>query len=346
MEHSLTATPQNRDSRRQASGETPTLVASRVYIKGKQARDVPVDELARVAGEPDHLLWVGLKEPDAVMVGEVARQLGLDSHVVEDLQAKHRLPKVMDYDSVVLVVAMTIEVGASDGLPVYGETQMLIGRNFLLTIRRGAVAPHTELRRRLESMPDKLARGSDFIAAELIDLLIDRYNVAYDVFEKAVGNMEHSLIVRGLEGLHIKRLYQMRRDFQKMHSSIAPLGEVCRRLGHLDFTPISAAARSHFNDLSDRVSRVDRLFDNLGSGLAFAFEAGMLIEQSKQTDTTRRLAAWAAILAVPTAIAGIYGMNFENIPELKWKYGFWVITGLMTSVCGYLYYRFRKAKWL
>ena len=346
MEHTLSALPETTASLKGGFASPSPLVASRSYVKGKAARDVALDDLGRVLREPDQLLWVGLKEPDDAMIIQVCQQLSLDPQVLEDLQAKHRMPKVMDYDAVVLVVAMTVEVNASDGLPVYGATQMLIGSNFLLTIRRGAVAPHTELRRRLESMPDKLARGADFIAAELLDLLIDRYIVAYDVFEKAVGNMEHSLIVRGLEGLHIKRLYQMRRDFQRMHSSIAPLGEVCRRLGHLDFAPISAPVRSHFNDLADRVTRVDRLFDSLGDGLAFAFEAGMLIEQSKQTDTTRRLAAWAAILAVPTAIAGIYGMNFENIPELKWKYGFWVITGLMMGACSYLYYRFRKAKWL
>lgn len=346
MEHDLSALPEPSDLALAAPAAPRAIIASRAYKQGKFAQDVPLSELPYVLADPAYLLWVGLKEPDDALIARVSAQLGLDAHVLEDLQAKHRLPKVMDYDAVVLVVAMTVEISASNGLPAYGETQMLIGRNFLLTIRRGAVTSHTELRLRLERMPDKLARGSDYIAAELLDLLVDRYNVAYDIFEKAVVNMEHALIVRGLGGLHIKRLYQMRRDFQRMHSSIAPLGEVCRRLGHLDFSPISTYVRSHFNDLSDRVMRVDRLFANLGDGLSFAFEAGMLIEQSKQTDTTRRLAAWAAILAVPTAIAGIYGMNFEHVPELKWKYGFLAVTGLMVGVCCYLYYRFRKAKWL
>jgi magnesium transporter len=273
-------------------------------------------------------------------------QLGLDPHVLSDLQAKHRMPKVMDYDSVVLVVAMTVEVRASDGLPTFGETQMLIGSNFLVTIRRGALAPHTELRSRLEKMPDRLARGSDFVAAELLDLLIDRYNLANDMFEKTIEPMEQTLLLRGLERLKVRRLYQLRRDFHKMHNAISPLGEVCRRLAHIEMAPIDAQARAQFGELSDRVSRVDRLLDNLGDGLTFAFEAGMLIEQAKQTETTRRLAAWAAILAVPTAIAGIYGMNFENMPELKWAYGYHFVVGGMATICGTLYYQFRKAKWL
>ena len=322
------------------------IVASRVYFNGRNPRGVEIDDLKTAIAEPDALVWLGLKEPDDALLGRVALQLGLDAHVLDDLQAKHRMPKVMDYDNVVLIVAMTVEVRASDGLPAFGETQMLIGPNFLLTIRRGALAPHTELRRRLESMPDRLARGSDFVAAELLDLLIDRYNLANDMFEKTIEPMEQTMLLRGLEKLKVRRLYQLRRDFHKMHNAISPLGEVCRRLAHIEMTPIDAQTRAQFGELSDRVSRVDRLLDNLGDGLTFAFEAGMLIEQAKQTETTRRLAAWAAILAVPTAIAGIYGMNFEYMPELKWKYGYLVIVGLMAAICGTLYYRFRKAKWL
>ena len=322
------------------------IVASRVYFNGRNPRSVEIDDLKTAIAEPDALVWLGVKEPDDALLVQVGLQLGLDAHVLDDLRAKHRMPKVMDYDSVVLIVAMTVEVRASDGLPAFGETQMLIGPNFLLTVRRGALAPHTELRRRLEGMPDRLARGSDFVAAELLDLLIDRYNLANDMFEKTIEPMEQTMLLRGLEKLKVRRLYQLRRDFHKMHNAISPLGEVCRRLAHIEMAPIDAQTRAQFGELSDRVSRVDRLLDNLGDGLTFAFEAGMLIEQAKQTETTRRLAAWAAILAVPTAIAGIYGMNFEYMPELKWKYVYLLVVGGMGAICGTLYYRFRKAKWL
>lgn len=324
----------------------PEIVASRVYFNGRHSRSVEIEDLRQAIAEPEAMVWLGLKEPDEALLVRVALQLGLDPHVLDDMQAKHRMPKVMDYERVVLVVAMTVEVRASDGLPTFGETQMLIGSNFLLTIRRGALAPHTELRNRLENMPDRLARGSDFVAAELLDLLIDRYNLANDMFEQTIEPMEQTMLLRGLEKLRVRRLYQLRRDFQKMHNAISPLGEVCRRLAHIEMAPIDAQTRAQFGELSDRVSRVDRLLDNLGDGLTFAFEAGMLIEQAKQTETTRRLAAWAAILAVPTAIAGIYGMNFEYMPELKWKYGYLAVVGSMAAICGTLYYRFRKAKWL
>ena len=324
----------------------PEVIASKVYLKGGEAKTVLLEEIGACLAVPDVMLWVGLKDPDEALLRSLALQLGLTEDVVGDLHARHRLPKVMDYDEAVLIVAMTVEIRATDGMPSFGETEILIGPNYLVTIRRGAVSSHTELRKRLEKLPGRMSRGPDYIATELIDLMIDRYNIAYDQFEKTVESVEQSLLMRGIEGLKVRKLYQIRRDFQRMHTMIAPLEEVCRRLSHVEMMPISASERVHFADLSDRVGRVDRLLDNLGNGLAFAFEAGMLIEQSKQTDTTRRLAAWAAILAVPTAIAGIYGMNFDNIPELKWKYGFLMSVTLMGVVCSFMYYKFRQAKWL
>ncbi len=333
--------PQNSQS-----GSTTGVVACVAYCHGRDARAVPVADIAATLAQPNNFLWIGLREPDSALITQVAQQVGAEASVLEDLQAPHRVAKVMDYDALVLIVAMTVEVRVSDGLPSFGETQLLIGDNFLLTIRRGAMAPHTVLRQQLEKKPDRLARGPDYVAAKLLDLLIDRYVVANDQFEKTVETMEQALMLRGIERAGVRRLYQVRRDFQRMHNNILPLGEVCRRLSRLEMTPVSSHAREQFGDLADRVARVDRLLTDLGDGLTFAFEAGMLIEQARQTDTTRRLAAWAAILAVPTAIAGIYGMNFEHMPELKWQYGYLTIVGGMAGICSYLYYRFRKAKWL
>jgi len=324
----------------------PEVIASKAYFKGAEAQTIALDEIGGTIANAQNMLWIGLKDPDLEMLERVGQQLGLTQEVIEDLNERHRLPKVMDYDEVVLIVAKTVEISASNGMPIFGETQFLIGTNFLLTTRRGAVFSHAELRKRLEKSSVRLARGPDYIATELLDLMIDRYNIAYDQFEKTVENIEQSIMTRGVEGFKVKKLYQIRRDFQRMHTMIAPLEEVCRRLSHIEMMPISESERVRFADLSDRVSRVDLLLNNLGNGLAFAFEAGMLIEQSRQTDTTRRLAAWAAILAVPTALAGIYGMNFENIPELKWKYGFLMVVALMGTVCSVMYYKFRQAKWL
>ena len=322
------------------------VVASSVYGPDGQGRAVDVAQISAALKAENSFLWVGLLDPVPSLIDEIIAQLGLAPEVGQDMAAMHRVAKVMDYGAALLVVAMTVEVRSTDGLPAFGETQFLIGSNYLITLRRGALASYTALRQRLEGRPDQLTQGSAFVVSELLDLLIDRYSLAHDMFERAAEPMEQTMILRGLEKLKVRRLYQLRRDFQRMHNAIAPLGEVCRRLSHREFLPIKASVRPLFADLADRVNRIDRVLDNLSDGLNFAFEAGMLIEQAKQTETTRRLAAWAAILAVPTAIAGIYGMNFEYMPELQWKYGYLAILGLMGTICGTLFYKFRQAKWL
>ncbi len=322
------------------------IVALRAYSPGRAHRNLDIEQISHALTEDKTLVWVGLKDPSDELIALVASQLHLDTSLLEDLFAEHLVAKVVDHDAHVQIVAMTVEIDPAKGAPIFGETQMILGRKFLFTIRRGAVAPYSGLRQRLENAPDRLTRGSDYIAAELLDYLIDRYMVAYESFDKTIEEMEERLIVGGLDTVKVTRLYQIRRDFQRIHNAISPLGEVCLRLSRLQMDPIDEAMRPHFGDLADRVSRVDRLLDGLGEELAFAFEAGMLIEQSRQTDTTRKLAAWAAILAIPTAIAGIYGMNFEEMPELKWQYGYPTVVGSMLAICGFLYYRLKKAKWL
>lgn len=334
------------DAHGAAAGASPEtdVVASVAYVDGQRGVKVPLSSVGRYARQHNGLLWVGLKEPRPDTLAEIARQLGLDSSVLEEMQAPHRRPKVLDYGSVVLVVAVTIEVNADR--PVFGETQLLIGEQFLVTVRRGAAASHHELRARLESLPKQLARGSDFVAAEVLDLLVDRYVAAAKAFEDGVESVEQKLLLRGFRDTEIRRLYRLRRDLLRAHTLMAPLAEICRRLSRVEMEPIDERARPYFGEVADRILRVDELLNALREALAFAFEAGLMIGQAQQTETTRRLAAWAAILAVPTAIAGIYGMNFRVMPELEWSFGYPLVMAVIAGACGMLYWRFRKAGWL
>lgn len=322
----------------------PEVIASAAYIKGRDKVEVPLSELGAHLSKRDSLLWVGLKDPTPETLALAAGQLGLAPQVIEELQAPHRRPKILDFGSEVLVVAITVEVAGDR--PAFGETQLLIGNDFLLTVRRGATANHHEVRSRLEKLPAQLARGADFVASELLDLLIDRYVAAARQFEAGVEAVEQKLMLRGLNNTEIRKLYRLRRDLLRTHTLVAPLAEICRRLSRVEMHPIDAQSRPYYGEVADRVLRVDELFNSLREALAFAFEAGLMIGQAQQTDTTRRLAAWAAILAVPTAIAGVYGMNFKVMPELEWTFGYPVVMAVMFGICGALYRGFRKAGWL
>jgi magnesium transporter len=327
-----------------AAAYTGEVVASISYVNGRRSAEVPIDSIHAYVGQAERLLWIGLKDPHPALVTRVGEELQLGTKALEEIREPHRRPKIIDYGNVVLVVAITVEVEGDR--PMFGETQLLIGSGFLLTIRRGSTAPHSTLRERLEAAPELLARGSDYIASELLDLLVDRYVMAVTRLESVVENAEQKLLIRGAKDADIRRLYRQRRDLLRIHNAIAPMSEICRRLARVEMTAIDAHARPYFAEVADRVARVDELAAALRDALAFAFEASLMIGQSQQNDTTRRLASWAAILAVPTAVAGIYGMNFQHMPELTWEYGYPVTLGGIGLACGLLYWRFRRAGWL
>src|SRR5262249_20165020 len=150
----------------------------------------------------------------------------------------------------------------------------------------------------------------------------------------------------GMSGPDIERLYMLRRDLLRLRNAVAPLVDVCGRLSTTDLPQIRAAMRPMFRDVTDHIRTVQEKIDGLREVLAFAFEASLLVGQSQETAIAKRLAAWAAILAVPTAIAGIYGMNFKNMPELEFEFGYYVVIAVILVLCGILYWRFRKNGWL
>ncbi|MCD0503561.1 magnesium and cobalt transport protein CorA [Bordetella petrii] len=320
------------------------VVASVAYVQGQRSHDVALEDIKSYTCQDENLLWIGLRNPRGELLQRVADDLGIRPKTRDEMLESHRRPKIIDFGHCVLVVAITVEV--DQGRPVFGETQILIGRGFLVTVRRGATASHSSLRERLESAPDLLRRGSDYVASELLDLLIDRYVAAAAQLESVVESAEQKLLIRGAKDSDIRKLYRQRRDLLRIHTVIAPLAEICRRLASMDMSAVDANARPYFAVVADRVLRVDELINALREALAFAFEASLMIAQSQQSDITRRLASWAAILAVPTAVAGIYGMNFEFMPELKSVWGYPVTLLGIATVCSVLYWRFRKAGWL
>jgi magnesium transporter len=303
-----------------------------------------LSEACTAVDEGQGLLWIGLKDPEAEMLQDLGEQLGFSNRILEEITSPHRRPKIIEYQQLTLVVAITVEVDTQR--PIFGETQILIGGGFLITIRRGATATHQALREQLESSPEFLGRGSDFVASALLDLLVDRYMAALGRLEAVVEGVEQQFLLRGFRESDIRRLYRQRRDLLRIHTVIAPMAEICRRLARVEMRHVDADSRAYFGEVADRVLRANEFINSLREALAFAFEASLMIGQAQQTDTTRKLAAWAAILAVPTAVAGVYGMNFEHMPELHWVYGYPLVMGATFAVCGVLYWKFKKAKWL
>ena len=191
-----------------------------------------------------------------------------------------------------------------------------------------------------------LSHGEDYILYAILDFIVDNYMPVLETLQKEVESIEGSVFSKRFKYVDVQRLHMIRRDLLRFRNSAVPLVEVCRRLEHAEVVAIDAAMQPLFRDVTDHVLRVQEEIDALREVLAFAFEASLMTGQAQQTAITRRLAAWAAILAVPTAIAGIYGMNFEYIPELKWRYGYFLVMGIIGAICGTLYWRFRRSGWI
>jgi magnesium transporter len=232
------------------------------------------------------------------------------------------------------------------GKIAFGETHLFIGRGYVVSVRHGASSSYSTVREHCESCPKMLSNGEDYILYKILDFVVDNYQPVVEAVRKEVEELEDRVLHETTSTRQVQRLYALRRELLKLRNAVVPLVDICRRLEHAELLPIDAEMRSHFRDVTDHVQRIREGIDSLREVLAFAFEASLMMGQAQQSAITRKLAAWAAILAVPTALAGIYGMNFDNMPELKWQYGYFAVVAIILALCGFLFYRFKRNDWL
>ncbi|MGF7174206.1 magnesium/cobalt transporter CorA [Azospirillum doebereinerae] len=320
------------------------VVASAVYRDGCRIADVPVSEAGAWTARPGHFVWIGLHEPDEALLMEVKRQFSLHELAVEDALHAHQRPKVEVYGESLFMVLRTARL-EQDEL-VLGETHIFAGTGYVVTVRHGASTTYSPVRARCESAPQLLKHGEDFVVYAVMDYVVDCYFPVLDQMGGVVEELETSMMARPPGTAEIERIHQLRRDLERLRRVAAPLLEVCSRLERFDLPMIDADIRPYYRDVQDHVIRVNEQIGSLRELLSFAFETSMILAAARQNDVTRKLAAWAAILAVPTAIAGLYGMNFEHMPELHWRYGYPAVLAVITVVCVGLYVRFKRTGWL
>lgn len=320
-----------------------SVVASYVYKDGQRVRAAPLTDQGLTLGKGEYL-WIGLHEPTDEETDILVRRFNLHPLAVEDAMTAHQIPKLEVYGSELFIVARTAQ--AEGDHIVYGETHIFIGPNYVITIRHGSARGHTQLRAQLEASPQQLKHGPDFILHGVLDFIVDGYIPIIDAIEDKVLEMEQVALDSFLSRDDITRLFLLRRELLKFSRILGPMEEVAVKLQSLDLPCIDREVRPYFRDVADHVRRVASRAGVLRDILASVFEASNLLEQQRQGVITRKLAAWAAILATPTAVAGIYGMNFEHMPELRWVYGYPAVMGLILVICLGLYVTFKRSKWL
>jgi magnesium transporter len=321
-----------------------TIVAAYLYRNGQRVREISIDEKVDCAQEKTEFVWIGLADPDEEELRKLQQTYDLHPLAVEDALKANQLPKVDIYGDQLFVVAMTAHL--ENDVIAYGETAMFVGHSHIISVRNGSARSHSGLRQMLEAAPTKLIHGVDYILHAILDFIVDGYLPTVETIEEEVLAMEQRTIDNFLGREEITRIFTLRRELIRFQRVLVPMGEVASKFVRTDLPCIDGEVRPYFNDVLDHVRRVRTMVDDLREVLNSVFEFSNLLEQQRTGAITRQLAAWAAILAVPTAIAGIYGMNFQNMPELKTEYGYFVVIAVITATCVGLYIRFKLAKWL
>jgi len=292
----------------------------------------------------NEFVWIGLHEPTDDELRLLQKRFDLHPLAVEDALKAHQQPKVEVYGNQLFIVATT--AAFLDDSITYGETAIFLGEDHIITVRHGSARDHAALRTQLEASSGLLAHGVDYVLHGVLDFIVDGYIPVVEEIEEDVLAIETSAVDAFLTRSEVARLFGLRREVIRFQRVLGPMTEVCSRLVRVDLPVIDPEIRPYFRDILDHVQRVNARSDGLKDTLAGVFEVSTLFEQQRQGAITRQLAAWAAILAVPTAIAGIYGMNFDNIPELHTQYGYFVVISVIAVLCGFLFVRFKRSGWL
>lgn len=322
----------------------PGVVACSAYASGHRVADIAIEEAGAWARKEGHIVWIGLLEPGHELLARVQAQFHLHDLAIEDALNAHQRPKLEQYGETLFVVARTAQL--IERRVTFGETHLFVGKGYIVSVRHGPSTSYTAVRQHWESCPQALAKGEDFVLYAILDFIVDNYMPVLEQIEDEVEEIEDKVLVKPMSTGDIERLYMLRRDLLRLRNAALPLVEVCRRLTGTDLPQIHEAMHPMFRDVTDHIRTVQEKVDSLREVLAFAFEASLLVGQSQETAISKKLASWAAILAVPTALAGIYGMNFEDMPELKMRYAYPTVLAAIVTVCLLLYWRFRKNGWL
>jgi len=320
------------------------LVNCVAYQDGRKLADVGRDEIGAYVERAECFVWVALKDPEPSELDAMQRQFGLHPLAVEDARHGHQRPKLEEYgDSLFLVLRpMAIE---GEELQV-GEVDLFVGRNYVLSVRSGTKQGFAEVRARCEREPELLRLGAGFVAYAILDAVVDRYFPVVEALEEALEETEDRIFAGAPARESIEALYALKRRLMALLHAVRPLAEAVGKLHGGRVPAVAAGAQEYFRDVTDHLQRIEAAIESLRDMVTTAMNVNLSLISLQENETTKRLAAYAALVAVPTLIAGLYGMNFQDMPGLRWQFGFPLTVVAMVGVDAWLYRRLRQARWL
>jgi len=321
------------------------LISCTAYQDGTKLAEVTVGHIPEYLHRPHCFVWVALQDPAPAELAEMQKAFDLHALAVEDALVGHQRPKVEEYGDSLFAVLHLVEP-AGDEYHI-GELAIFVGANYVLTVRSRAQKGLAEVRARCEREPKLLRQGAGFVLYAVIDAVVDRYFPILDSLESELDGIEQSIFApEGAPRDNIEALYALKQRLMIMKHAVAPLLEGISNLTGGRVPVLCVKLTEYFRDIYDHLRRLNQTADSIRDTIATAISVNLSFITLQENETMKRLAAYAALLAIPTMIAGIYGMNFEHMPELKWHYGYAASLLFMGAIDVLLYFRFKKAKWL
>lgn len=320
------------------------LVNCVAYQNGKKLADIAQGEIHDFLAKPGSFVWVALRDPTDADLLEMQHQFGLHELAVEDARHGHQRPKLEEYGDELFAVLHVLEI-AGDEIHV-GEVNVFTGPNFVLSVRNRTEQGFLGVRARCEREPELLKHGSGYVLYALMDAVVDRYFPVLDGVEAELEALEEKIFSGKSSRDNIEAIYYIRQKLMTLKHAAAPLVEAVSKLYGGRVPQVCQGLGEYFRDVYDHLVRLNQSIDSLRETANAAMQTNLAMLQIGETEVAKRFAAYAALVAVPTMIAGVYGMNFEHIPELKWAYGYPFALGLMVALDVLLFWRFRKAGWL
>jgi magnesium transporter len=320
------------------------IVDCAAYEGGQRRQgELPMERASEAAAEDGAFVWLGVFEPSEEEFKAVATEFGLHELAVEDAVRAHQRPKVEEYGETIHVVVKTARYVDPKEVIELGELSIFVAPNFVITVRHGK-ADLAPVRERLEQRPDLLEKGPGAVLYAILDQVVDSYIEAAHGFDQDVREVELQVFGEGQNPT--ERIYKLEREVLEFQAATAPLAEALEELCNNNYPVVPATLHEYFRDVEDHLARVSTRIENFRQLLDSALEANLTQVSMRQNEDMRKISAWVAIAVVPTMIAGIYGMNFEHMPELEWEFGYPAVLVLIVSVCLFLYWRFKRAGWL
>jgi len=320
------------------------LINCVAYQEGKKLKDISIEEISDYLTKPDCFVWVALKDAELAELEKMREEFDFHALAAEDAWHSHQRPKIEEYGDSIFAAMHLIEMDG-DQLQV-GEVDVFVGVNYVLSVRNRSLQGFLGVRSRCEREPHLLSQGAGFVLYALMDAVVDRYFPVLDALETELENIEDHIFVKGSALSNIERLYVLKRKIMTLKHAVAPLMEDAGKLHRGRVPKICINTQEYFRDVYDHLNHINTSIDTIRDTIGTAIQVNLSMVTIEESEVTKRLAAWAGIFAIATAFAGIWGMNFEVMPELRWKYGYPAALTAITLICGILYLRFKKAGWL